>query len=601
MKSFFKTFFAALIAVVIGFFFVSMFGLVVFGGMVSSISSSTSTFTLKDKTVLKLDLNGTLSDRGDDNPLNSLMGVTSIGVDDVLDAIKKAKENDKVEGIYIKCDHLAAGAASLEPIRKALVDFKESDKFIVSYGDSYTQGGYYLASVADKIILNPQGSLDFQGMSRQIQFQRGMYEKLGVKYQVYKVGTFKSAVEPYIQDQMSEANREQTASYLNDVWSHWLVNIAESRNLSVETLNEYADKYLGFYDADSILQFGMVDTLLYVPDVEKYLKDLTNTDVKDDLRLVSVKDMKGVDTKEKKKSKDKIAVLYADGTIVPDNQESSILSGSTITAKQYVSELQKLQNDEEVKAVVFRVNSGGGSAYVSEQIWYAVSELKKVKPIVVSMGDYAASGGYYISCAATSIVAEPTTLTGSIGIFGLIPEGEELAKKMGVSYDEVKTNKHSGLGGNVINIPFVISAFSSALTEEEGQFLQQYVERGYDLFLSRCAEGRSMTKEEIDSIGQGRVWTGNQALANGLVDKIGGVEDAVELAAKAAELDDYTIHNYPEKTDFMTELIKSSLGGAKVKMAKFIMGDEDYKQQMTLRTLEAAEICVAEMPERISF
>ena len=600
MKSFFKTFFAALIAVVIGFFFVSMFGLVVFGGMVSSISS-TSTFTLKDKTVLKLDLNGILSDREDENPLNSLMGVTSIGINDVLDAIKKAKENDKVEGIYIKCDHLETGAASLEPIRKALVDFKESGKFIVSYGDIYTQGGYYLASVADKVILNPQGSLDFQGMSRQIQFQRGMYEKLGVKYQVYKVGTFKSAVEPYIQDQMSEANREQTASYLNDAWSHWLTNIAESRKLSVEMLNEYADKYLAFYGADSILQFGLVDTLLYVTEVETYLKELTSTDVKEDIRLASVKDMKGVDPKEKKKSKNQIAVLYADGAIVSDGQENSLLSGSTITAKQYVRELQKLKDDEEVKAVVFRVNSGGGSAYVSEQIWHVVSELKKVKPIVVSMGDYAASGGYYISCAATSIVAEPTTLTGSIGIFGLIPEGEELAKKMGVSFDEVKTNKHSGLGGSAIGIPFVISAYSKAFTEDQGQILQQYVERGYDVFITRCAEGRSMTKESIDAIGQGRVWTGNQAFANGLVDKLGGVEDAVNLAAEAAELDDYTIHNYPKKADFMTELIKSSLGGAKVKMAKFIMGEEDYKQQMMLQTLKTAEICVAEMPERISF
>lgn len=600
MKDFFKTFFAALIAVVIGTFFVSMISFVMFAGMVGSMSSM-SAYMLKDKTVLKLDLSGVLSDREDENPLYSFMGVSSMGLDDVLAAIKKAKENDKIEGIYIKCDHLSTGPASLEPIRKALVDFKESNKFVVAYGDSYMQATYYLASVADKVILNPQGSFDFQGMSRQIQFKRGMYEKMGVKYQVYKVGTFKSAVEPYIQDKMSEANREQTASYLNDTWSHWLKNIADSRNIPVETLNAYADKCLMFYAADSILQFGMVDTLLYTTEVEKYLKELSGTAQKEELRMASVKDMKGVELKEKTKSKNKVAVLYAEGVIVSDDQTTGVMSDPTITAKQYVKELQKLKDDEDVKAVVFRVNSGGGSAYASEQIWHAVCELKKEKPVVVSMGDYAASGGYYISCAATGIVAEPTTLTGSIGIFGLIPEGEALAEKMGVSYDEVKTNKHSGLGGGIVGIPFVISAYSKAFTEDEGQLIQNYVEQGYDLFLTRCAEGRSMTKEAIDAIGQGRVWTGSQALSNGLVDKLGGIDAAIQLAVEAAELEDYTISNYPAKSDFMTELLKSSMGGTKMRILKFMVGEETYKQQMMLQALETTEICVAEMPERISF
>lgn len=599
MKDFFKTFFAAFAGVLVGLFLISMVSMMMLGGVVGSIST-TPTYTLKDKTILKLDLNGLLSDREGDSPLNSLMGTKSIGIDNIVEAIQKAKENDKIKGIYIRCAHLTSGVASLEPIRKALIDFKDSQKFIVAYADSYSQPTYYVASVADKVILNPKGSFDFQGMSRQVQFQRGMYEKMGVKYQVFKVGTFKSAVEPYIQDQMSEANREQTISYLNDAWSYFLTNISESRNIPVEKLNEYADKYLGFYEADSILQFGMVDTLMYISEVDKYLKDLTETEEKEKLRLTSVKNMQGIDAKEKD-SKDKIAILYAEGTIVPDDYSSNLISGSTITAKQYVKELQALKNDEDVKAVVFRVNSGGGSAYVSEQIWHAVSELKKVKPVVVSMGDYAASGGYYISCAATSIVAEPTTLTGSIGIFGLIPEGEELAKKMGVTFDEVKTNKHSGLGNNVFGIPFVISAYSKAFTEDENQMLQKYIESGYDLFITRCAEGRSMSNDSIDAIGQGRVWTGSQALAIGLVDKLGGIDDAVKIAAEAAELENYALKNYPEKTNLITELLNTAMGGTKIQALQLLVGEDKYKEQLYRKVLETTEINIAEMPERILF
>ena len=600
MKSFLKVFFAAFVGVLVGLFIFSIISVAMIGGMAGSMSSS-SAFALKDKTVLMIDLDGSLDERKSGSPLNFLTGTSSIVSNDILESIKKAKEKDQVKGIYLKCRSLSGGIASLEPIRKALMDFKESGKFVVAYSDSYSQGTYYLASVADKIMLNPKGSLDFHGLGMQLQFSRGMYEKMGVKYQVFKVGTFKSAVEPYIQDKMSDANREQSLSFMNDIWSHWLGEISKSRNISVETLNSYADKCLDFYEADSIVGFGMVDTLMYATGIEEYLKGLTETDSEVKLNLASVKNMKSVEGEKKKKNKNEIAVLYAEGVIRMNEDKSNFLSESTIAARKYIIELQKLKDNKDVKAVVLRVNSPGGSAYASEQIWNAIVELKKEKPVIVSMGDYAASGGYYISCAATSIIAEPTTLTGSIGIFGLIPEGEELAKKMGVTFDAVTTNKHGGFGGQIFGIPFIVSAYSRAFTNEETKMMQNFVERGYDLFITRCADGRSKTKEEIDQIGQGRVWTGKQALANGLVDKLGGLEDAIKTAAEAAEIDGYTVKDYPKKGDFMSEFMKGSMGGAKMKMAKLVMGDEDYKQQMLIQSLKNTEILVAEMPEYISF
>ena len=601
MKNFLKTVAASLLGVLIGFSIYSFISFAMIGGIVGMMSSSSS-FVLKDKTILKIDLNGSLNELQDDNPFSSLLGATSTGIDDILSAIKKAKENDKVAGIYLRCNELSAGIASLEPIRKALVDFKESGKFIVSYADSYNQGTYYLASSADKIMMNPEGDLNFCGLAMMQKFSRGMHKKMGVTYQVFKVGTYKSAVEPYIQDKMSDENREQTLSYMNDIWSHILEKISESRQIPVATLIEYADKFLGLYEADSIVQFGMVDTLIYATGIEKYFKDRIGIEEEDaKLNIASVKNINNIPDAKGKKSKDEIAVLYAEGQIVMKEEKNNFLMGQTLSAEKYITEIQKLKEDKNVKAVVFRINSPGGSAYASEQLWNAVEELKKEKPVIVSMGDYAASGGYYIACSATSIVAEPTTLTGSIGIFGLIPNGEELSKIMGVTFDEVTTNKHSGFGGQAFGIPLLVTAFSRGLTDEESQMLQGYVERGYDLFLTRCADGRSMTKEKIDAIGQGRVWSGKQALAHGLVDKLGGLDDAIIIAAEAAEIADYKVTNYPEKEDFFTGLLKSSMGETKIKMARFVMGEEAFKQQQLVHLLQNTEICVAEMPDRISF
>jgi len=598
MKNFFKTLFASTIGVIIGFTIIVFGAIFIIAGIASMGESD---YDLKDKTVLMLSLDGDLSERENSSPFASILGEKSVGLDDITNAIKKAKENDEIKGIYIKAGNFGSGIASLEPIRNALLDFKQSGKFIVSYSDSYSQGTYYLASAADKVILNPKGSLDFHGLASMPMFVRGMYEKMGVKYQVFKVGTFKSAVEPYIQDKMSDANRTQVSSYLNDIWAHILKGVSEGRNIPVETLNQYADECLMFAEADTILKYNMVDTLMYGIDMEKYLKGLTGTNENDDLRIASVKNLTTVKWKEKSKGKDKIAVLYAEGTIVGDEYNDPFMGGSVITAKEYVNELKKLKEDEDVKAVVFRVNSGGGSAYASEQIWNAVKGVKKVKPIIVSMGDYAASGGYYISCAADTILAEPTTLTGSIGIFGLIPEGEELAKKMGVTFDEVKTNKHSAFGGRAFGIPFIVTALSRQLNDDESKLLQKYIEQGYDLFITRCADGRSKTKAEIDSIGQGRVWTGKQALELGLVDKLGGLDDAIAIAAAKANLESYKVSRYPAKKDFMTELLNSTMGGAKIKAIKTFIGENEYQKQITIQNIKATDTRMAIMPETVSF
>jgi protease-4 len=434
--------------------------------------------------------------------------------------------------------------------------------------------------MADRVVMNPQGMLMLHGVSANLQFLKGTYDKLGIKFQVFKVGTFKSAVEPYIETKMSDANREQVTSYVGSVWSHVLNGISESRNISVDDLNLYADEYMDFSMPEKSVEYGLVDTLMYVPDVEDYIKKLAGVEGDDKIKFATVSKLNSVPSKKLKINKDKIAVLYAEGSILTgESKSSSPFAESMITDEEYVKELGKLKDDKNVKAVVFRVNSRGGSAYASEQIWRAVTELKKEKPVIVSMGDYAASGGYYISCAADMILAEPTTLTGSIGVFGLMPEGSEMYKKIGLTFDGMKTNKHSDLGASA-GLP-VLDAAIKPFTAEEGQFLQAYVNRTYDVFLTRCADGRSKTKEEIDAIGQGRVWTGSQALQNGLVDKLGSLCDAVKIAAERAELTEYDVNSYPKKKDPFTQLMEGLTGGdVKAGLVKTFLGDDIFRQYM---------------------
>ena len=546
MKDFLKFTLATVTGIIVSsvvLFFISI--LVVF----SMVSSSESETQVRKNSVMMLDLNGTLAERSQENPLDILMkdDYKTYGLDDVLSSIRKAKENENIKGIYIQANSLSAGYASLEEIRHALKDFKESGKFIVAYGDSYTQSLYYLSSIADKVMLNPQGMLEWRGLAATPMFFKDLLEKIGVEMQVFKVGTYKSAVEPFIATEMSPANREQVNVYLSSVWGQITGDIAESRNLSVEALNKEADRMLMFYPAEESVKNGLVDTLIYKNDVRDYLKTLVGIDKDDDMPVLGIQDMVNVKKNvPKDKSGNVIAVYYASGEI---DGGSSASTEEGINSEKVIRDLRKLKDDENVKAVVLRVNSPGGSAYGSEQIWYAVEQLKKEKPVIVSMGDYAASGGYYIACNADTIVAEPTTLTGSIGIFGMMPNAKGLTEKLGLNFDIVKTNPYADFGN-----------LTRPMNDGEKGLMQMYVNNGYKLFLTRCSDGRGISMEELDKIAQGRVWTGSTAKELGLVDELGGLDKALEIAVAKAGVDTYTVMNYPKKEGFLESLMNTNPG-----------------------------------------
>ncbi|WP_108821278.1 signal peptide peptidase SppA [Dysgonomonas sp. Marseille-P4361] len=577
-----KDFLKSLVASILGCFIVlGLFFLIMFISLVGMSLTSTEKYVLKDNTILTLKLEGVLTDRAQENPLMALLGQETegqIGLDDVLASIKKAKENEKIQGIYINAGAFSAAPASLKEIRDELLDFKKSGKFVVAYADVYSQGCYYLSSVADKIMLNPQGNLDLHGFATVPTFYKGLLDKVGVEMQIFKVGTFKSAVEPFMLDKMSDANKEQVSAYLNDIWATLTNEVSESRNISVEKLNTYADELAMFKKAEDILAASLVDTLIYETGVKEYLKNLIDVKDVEDMNLASIKNMTSVSFTNESKSDDVIAVLYAEGNITDGSGKEGI------TSKRFVKELEKLKNNDKVKAVVFRVNSGGGSAYASEQIWKAVGELKDKKPIVVSMGDYAASGGYYISCLASKIIAQPNTLTGSIGIFGMFPNVEGLTKKVGLSYDVVKTNQYADFG-----------TITRPMREDEKAILQNYIERGYDLFLTRCSDGRGISKESLDSIAQGRVWTGNQALEIGLVDELGGINDAIEAAAELAKLENYKVNNFPKKEDFFESLFSNQKEELTTKALKEYLGS-DYEHFKILKEIKEQDFVQARMP-----
>lgn len=546
---------------------------------------SSDKYNLKDNTVLTLKLEGTLSERVEPNSFLDLIGQNTdleIGLDDILSSIKKAKENDNIKGIYINAGAFAASNASLKEIRDQLADFKESGKFIIAYADVYSQGCYYLSSVADKVIMNPQGNLDLHGLSSSPTFYKGLLDKIGIEMQIFKVGTFKSAVEPFMLDKMSDANREQVTAYINDIWSTITSEISDSRKISVDKINQLTDSLQTFKLANASVTDGLVDTLMYETEVKEYLKDLLKVEKAKDVRMASIKDMTSVSFVKESNSKDVIAILYAEGSINNGSGKDGI------TDKRYVKEIEKLKDNDKVKAVVFRVNSPGGSAYASEQIWKAITDLKAKKPVVVSMGDYAASGGYYIACNASKIIAQPNTLTGSIGIFGMFPNFEGLTKKVGLSFDNVKTNKFADFGDA-----------TRPMRPEEKVILQQYIEHGYDLFLTRCSEGRNIPKDSLDHIAQGRVWTGNQALKIGLVDALGNIDTAIEEAAKLAKLDDYSLQDYPKKVDFLESLLSNQKEEFATKAMKEYLG-KDYELFKTIKEIKEQDFVQARMPYDIS-
>ena len=585
MKDFLKVMIASALGFLIAQIIISIIAMVMFIGAAGSVFSSMSSekFLLQDNSVLNLKLDGTIVERvAEPDPFTSLLSSqypSSMGLNDIVSAIRKAKNNDNIKGIYLDSRSLSASMATLAEIRSELNNFKESGKFIVAYADTYTQGGYYLASVADKISINPQGMLDLHGLSSTPIFFKDALDKLGIDMQIFKVGTYKSAVEPFTQNEMSEANREQVSSYLNDAWSFMRSDLAMSRSLTDEQIDNLANEMPMLQSTEYLLSANLVDTLLYEAEMKNYLRELLDIDDDKKIPSATVANMKSVKTKNVLKTENTVAILYANGNI------TSGTGSSGIQDKYLVNEIEKLKNDDDIKAVVFRINSGGGSAYASEQIWKAIEDLKAEKPVIASMGDMAASGGYYIACNANSIVAQPTTITGSIGIFGMIPNLEGTTNKIGVHTETVKTNEFADFGN--LTRPF---------NERERELMQNYVEAGYDLFLTRCAEGRNMDKETLAQYAEGRVWTGNQAKEIGLVDELGGLERAIEIAADMANLGkSYVIFEYPKLTSPIEELLNPAKEELAAKTIKNYLG-ESFELFMLLKNIKDQDYIQARIP-----
>lgn len=586
MKDFLKFTLATVTGIILSSIVLFIIGMVTLFGIVSTADTET---IVKKNSVMMLDLNGVLVERTQESPLGILSQLFSddsntYGLDDILSSIKKAKENENIKGIYLQASMLGTSYASLQEIRNALLDFKESGKFIIAYGDSYTQGLYYLSSVADKVLLNPKGMIEWKGIASAPLFYKDLLQKIGVEMQVFKVGTYKSAVEPFISTEMSPANREQVTAFINSIWGEVTEGVSASRSLPVDSLNALADRMLMFYPAEASVQCGLADTLIYRNDVRDYLKQWAELKEDDRLPILGLSDMINVKKNTPKdKSGNIVAVYYASGEITDYSGSSASEEG--IVGTKVIRDLRKLKENDDVKVVVLRVNSPGGSAFASEQICHAVKELKTKKPVIVSMGDYAASGGYYMSCMADTIVAEPTTLTGSIGVFGMIPNLKGLSEKVGLTFDVVKTNKFADLG--VIMRPF---------NQDEKALIQMSVAQSYDTFISRCAEGRHMTKEAIEKVGEGRVWTGEMAKELGLVDVLGGIDTALEIAVRKAGIEGYTVVSYPAKQDLLSSLLETKpTNYVESQILKSKLG-EYYQQFGMLKNLKERSMIQARIP-----
>ena len=583
MKDFLKYMSATVVGIIVFSVLVTALSIMCLVGMVASESSSKN---VSDNSVLVINLNGTMTERSDED-IMSLINSTEIkclGPDDVISAIEKAKANDNIKGIYIEAGMFSADSyASLQAVRRKLLEFKKSGKWIVAYGDIYTQSTYYLSSVANKVLLNPSGQIDWRGMAAQPMFFKDVMEKFGVKMQLSKVGTYKSAPEMFTADKMSEPNREQITVYINGLWQNICQGVSESRGISIDKLNAYADGLFTFSDPKDYVSAKFVDKLTYTDGIKKEINALLKNEADEDINTITLADMATV--KAPKKKGEEIAVYYAYGDIV-DEAGSAISQGHNIVGKDVCKDLQDLMNDDDVKAVVLRVNSGGGSAYASEQIWHYVEMLKQKKPVVVSMGGMAASGGYYISSGANWIVAEPTTLTGSIGIFGMFPDFSGLlTQKLGVKFDEVKTNKFSAFG-----------TMARPFNEEEMSYLNKYIERGYALFRSRVAQGRKMKVEEVETIAQGRVWLGQDAFKNKLVDELGGLDKAVAKAAQLAKLKEYHTAAYPSKSSLFEQFAKKLNGDSYIDNHMRMTLGEYYEPFMMIKTINKQNAIQAKVP-----
>ncbi|MEJ6736975.1 MAG: signal peptide peptidase SppA [Flavobacteriales bacterium] len=580
--SFFGTFFSMIVA---GLLLIVIFIAMLTGAISSAGKADKQISKVEKNSILHITLNIPIKDRTSENPFenfdfNTLENSSNLGLDKILASIEKAKSDDRIEGIYLDLTFVNTGMASIEEIRNALLDFKKSKKWIISYSEVYTQGTYYLASVADKIYVNPAGILELKGLATQLMFFKNMLAKLDVDVQIIRHGKFKSAVEPFMLEKMSASNREQLEKILNTAWGSMINGIAASRDIKTATINELADG-LKIQDAKDALKYNFVDGLMYKDELLAELRNKLNLKENADITTISLGKYANAKLKGKKvKSKNKIAVIYAAGNIVSGKGSKDQMGSETISKA-----IREARLDDDVKAIVLRVNSGGGSALASDVMWRETTLAKKAKPFIVSMGDVAASGGYYIACAADKIVASEKTITGSIGVFGVIPNMEGFFNnKMGITFDGAKTNDHADM----------MSLFKP-LTVEEKDIIQIGVEKIYDDFITKVAAGRGMTKAEIDAIGQGRVWIGNDALEIGLVDEIGGLNRAIDIAQEMAKLENFELENYPKRKDPVEQFIEELSGNLETRFMKAKLGD-NYKYYQKMESVTKNTGVMARIP-----
>ena len=588
MEQFFKSVAATIVGIFAFGVIMIIFGFICLFGMVASSSGTPS---LLDNSVMVLKLQGEISDKAEEDWLGEITGnqFNQLGMNKILSAIHKAKKEDKVKGIYLETGILQTDYATLQEIRGALADFKKSGKWIIAYGDNFSQGGYYLSSVANKVYVNPEGNIDWHGIASQTQYIKDVAAKFGVYFTVVKVGKYKSFTEMYTEDKMSDANREQVSRYINGLWQQILTEVSASRNINKDSLNHYADGIMAFEDSQLLKSRKLVDGFCYYDEIRDVVKKQLGLKSDEKIHQASMDDVNAA-VEDSNALGDQIAVYYCQGNIVSAASSSLYGSGQEIVSKQVIKDLQELGDDDNIKAVVLRINSGGGEAYASEQLWRAVSMLNKKKPVVVSMGGMTASGAYYMSMGARYVMAQPTTLTGSIGIFGALPDWSDLmTQKLGFKYDEVKTNRHSSYG---------TAGSTRHWTPEEIGILQANVNRGYALFRKRVADGRKLPVEQVEQIAQGRVWLGTDAKSIKLVDGLGNLNDAIAKAAQLAKISDYGTQEYPASADWMDQLldrVSGTSGSYLDEQLRLTLGDL-YKPFMTIRNMKEKEPVQATLP-----
>lgn len=586
-----KQFFKSVAATIVGLFAFGIIMLIlIFVSLLGMAVSSSSQPSLKDNSVMVIKLQGEINDRAENDWLGQLTGgeIKQMGMSDILSAIKKAKGEDKVKGIYLETGILQADYATLQEIRNALADFKKSGKWIISYGDTYSQGGYYLSSIANKVYVNPEGIIDWHGIASQPQYIKDVAAKFGVHFTVVKVGKYKSFTEMYTEEKMSDANREQVSRYINGIWQQVLSDVSKSRGINKDSLNHYADGIMAFEDTKQLKTRKMVDGFCYYDEIKGIVKKQLGIKPDKDINQASIDEVNA--TVEEPLTGDEIAVYYCQGNIVRMSTPDYMGGGPQIVSTKVIKDLEKLGESKNVKAVVIRINSGGGDAYASEQIWRAVSQLNKKKPVVVSMGGMAASGAYYMSMGARYIMAQPTTLTGSIGIFGALPDFSDLmTKKLGFKYDEVKTNRNSA---------YTSAGLSRPWSTDEIATLQAYVNRGYSLFRKRVADGRKLSTDQVEQIAQGRVWLGTDAKNIKLIDGLGSLDDAIAKAAQLAKVSDYQTQDYPATAGWMDQLLDAATGSQGTyldEQLRLTLGDL-YNPFMIIRNMKEKEPVQAALP-----